>query len=292
MIDCGNATRYLLARYIPDLQRGETRNIGVIVWSTHGVTAQFLAEKPSGEIDGRRIPDFVSSDVAYRQWIHYWRRQLETESFSPPGHQQPVKSDSPAFVDALISSSKGNFVLENGGCLLDRVTEADLSPLTAMLFNSLVEESHVAEDSHERKLKKICDGILREANLLGNPYFRDRVSVSCPIGKVVEEFVFSYAYETSKIVRLYQRIPIPRIKRYATLGKNIDAAAWMFEKVVNAHIVNQDQTAALVDVAADQVVNPETENALRILGSVTRVINVKDKQAALEEFEAVAALKS
>ena len=54
--------RYLIAKYIPDLQRVEPQNIGVIVWAPGVAAARFAAEKADrpGEVDGRSIPSFVT----------------------------------------------------------------------------------------------------------------------------------------------------------------------------------------------------------------------------------------
>ena len=38
-----NTPKYLIAKYIPDLNRMEPRNIGIVVWSPEGIEARFLA---------------------------------------------------------------------------------------------------------------------------------------------------------------------------------------------------------------------------------------------------------
>src|SRR5207237_10908789 len=62
-----NTIRYFLARYVPNLDRGEPRNIGVLVWSPDGVAARFLAESPDrpGVVDEAHTPAFVRNPEAY-----------------------------------------------------------------------------------------------------------------------------------------------------------------------------------------------------------------------------------
>ena len=120
-----NTTKYLLAKYIPDLHRFEPRNIGVIVWSPVGVEARFLAEYPNrpGEVDGRSIPGFVTSASAYKQWIRYWRDAFMREAVSPLDGGEVVSASSPAFIEALQQTGRGNFVIVDAGSVLDAVGE-------------------------------------------------------------------------------------------------------------------------------------------------------------------------
>jgi len=102
-----NTTKYLLAKYIPDLHRFEPRNIGVIVWSPLGIEARFLAEYPNrpGEVDGRSIPGFVTSASAYKQWVRYWRDAISGTSIRPTRLHRSVATD-------------GARQLRRGGCRL------------------------------------------------------------------------------------------------------------------------------------------------------------------------------
>jgi hypothetical protein len=71
--------RYLVAKYISDLQRMEPRNIGIVVCASGVTCARFLGEKPGrpGHVDGRKVPPFVTSVAAYKQWIEFWRGEFE-----------------------------------------------------------------------------------------------------------------------------------------------------------------------------------------------------------------------
>jgi hypothetical protein len=134
-------TKYLLAKYIPDVHRFEPRNIGVIVWSAVGAEARFLAEFPDrpGEVDGRSVPAFVTSASAYKQWIGYWRKLLsEKDMITISGNHDIVRS-SVEFPHALEQTSHGNFVIVEGGELLDEISEDELPTAANQLFATLVE---------------------------------------------------------------------------------------------------------------------------------------------------------
>ncbi len=126
-----SSCHYIVAKYIPDLFRMEPRNIGVIVWSPSGVDARFVAEgtAKSGEIDGRNLPDFASGQGSvFKQWIQYWRTQLVKDAVYPVTGGKPVPVSDPSFLNTLMLSGHGNFVLERGGELLDDIAPHDWIP--------------------------------------------------------------------------------------------------------------------------------------------------------------------
>src|SRR5438309_993878 len=116
-----NSARYLVAKYISDLQRMEPRNIGVIVWTGDATSARFVAEKSDrpGEIDGRSVPPFVTSMAAYKQWVDFWRDELKAK---------PLRSGRTLekWSESLKQTSRGNFWLADGGIILQDVRSADI----------------------------------------------------------------------------------------------------------------------------------------------------------------------
>jgi hypothetical protein len=114
---------YLVAKYVLDLRRMEPRNIGVIVWAGGAVGARFLAERSEqpGEVDGRSVAAFVTSPNAYKQWVRFWRRELDKPAVRLLTGGEPVVRSSPDYLKALAASGRGNFQLVVGGQLLDPV---------------------------------------------------------------------------------------------------------------------------------------------------------------------------
>jgi hypothetical protein len=304
--------RYLIAKYIPDLGRMEPRNVGVIVWSPDGVEARFLAERADrpGEVDGRSIPAFVTSPPAYQQWVSFWRAELARPAIEPLRGRDKVSRGSPGFLDALQSSGRGNFVLAEGGFLLDPVAAEELPRLADRLFAALVEaagpeelprladrlfavlvEAAGPEDPRDPSLDELCERLIAEAGLAEDANFRTRHEVVCPVAPGTEErFEFSYAYQDGSLRRLYQRVPLPREK--APLRKSVHDAAWMFEKVITAGIIRPEQGAVLVNATPELKADPEVERSLKVLGSVTRVLNLHDYDRAKAEFLALRELTS
>ncbi len=284
-----NTTKYLLAKYIPDMHRFEPRNIGVIVWSPLGVEARFLAEYPNrpGDVDGRSIPGFVTSASAYKQWIRYWRDSFAREGIHPVRGGEVVPASSAAFIEALQQTGRGNFVIADAGSVLDAVGEEELSAVADQLFAQLV-EANVADEPRDIGFDELCDSLMERAHLKQHRNFHDRFPVRCTVRGVEEEFQFSHAIANGTLERAYQRFPIPKGK--GRLQKNRDATAWMLESLLNNHLITPDKTVLLVDATGEQAAQTEVEKSLRLLGSMSRVVNIHNESEALGEFVAAAQL--
>lgn len=280
-------TTYLLAKYIPDLHRFEPRNIGVIVWSRLGIEARFLAEYPDrpGEVDGRSIPNFVTSASAYRQWIRYWRDAIAGTSMRPLGGGDLVSSSSPDFLDVLQQTARGNFVVVDSGTVLDDISEEELPAVADQLFTQLI-EVNIAEESRDIGFDELCDALMSRAKIKDHLYFHDKYPVRCTVRGVEEEFIFSHAIANGTLERAYQRFPIP--KRKSQLQKNRDATAWMLESILKANLITSDKTVLLVDATPEQISQNEVDKSIRLLGSMSRVVNIFNESEALAEFDAAA----
>jgi hypothetical protein len=284
--------RYLIAKYIPDLGRMEPRNVGVILWSPDGVEARFLAEKADrpGEVDGRSVPSFVTSTHAYKQWVSFWRGELDRSEIMPLRGRDRVSRSSPQFLDALQGTSRGNFVLVEGGFLLDPVPGEELDRLADRLFASLVDTAG-PEEPRDPSLDELCERLIEEVRLSEDAHFRTRHEVACPVAPGTEErYEFSYAYQNGSLQRLYQRVPLSRKK--TPLRKSVHDAAWMFEKVIRAGIIQPEQGAVLVNATPELKAEAEIERSLKVIESVTRVLNLHDYERAKAEFQALHELAS
>jgi len=284
-----NTPKYLLAKYIPDLRRGEPRNVGVIAWSAGDVEARFVGEKHGfpGEVDGRSIPSFVTSSQAYKQWIEYWRLQMGRETIIPASGGAAVSRDDANFLTALRAANKGNFVLVDGGFLLDPVSAEDLAAVADHLFATLVDTtSH--DEPRDPTLDDVAERLLRQTGVATDRNFHSRYRVQCQIAAGHEEtFEFDYAYKNGTLQRLYERLSLP--KRRATQQVRVDATAWKFDKVNRANLL-PEKPVAIVYPTDEQRSDPETRRMLDVLRTVGRVLDLHDERAAEAEFRSLAQL--
>jgi hypothetical protein len=281
------ATRFLIAKYVPDVRRGEPRNIGVIVWSPDGLFAKFLGEYPErpGECHGTYIPDFVSSKSTYRQWIHYWHTRVQKRMIDPPSGGLTVPATDPLFLDVLKSSARGNYVLVDGGIVLDKVKEGDVAKLGAQLFSTLVEDPAKQEEK-DPTLTKVCDDLLVRSKLVDDPYFvRGGQVITYPTEGGLAKLKFHHAYVVDDHVeRLFQRVPLVPMN---STQRNSASTAWLFHEVVSANIVTKNNAYSLVYVTESDKQEPEIRDALSRLKRESTVVNTHDEAKALRFFRAL-----
>ena len=284
-----NATKYLLVKYIPDVHRFEPRNIGIIVWSPFGVEARFVAEHPSrpGEVDGRSIPGFVTSPSAYKQWVRYWRDAISAAAIQPLRGGELVPASSSIFIEALQQTSRGNFAVVDAGSILDEVNEEELSTVANQLFAQLVEAS-APEEQRDLGFEELCDQLLERTQLTKHRNFHNRYPVSYTVRGVEEEYVFSHALANGSLERLYQRFPIP--KRMSQIQKSRDATAWSLEHLLDTQTITSDKIVLLMDATPEQQAQTEVDKTIRLLASMSRIVNIHNENDALAEFEAAAQL--
>ncbi len=282
------SVRYLLAKYIPDIQRFEPVNIGVIVWSNGSTRARFYGEiygRP-GQISGGRVPKNWPLP-AYRQWVAYWCKQLDQGAITPATGGKPVSKTSSEFIDVLTASNRGNFLLSDGGIVLDDVGQESLSELAEDLFCRLVEDPSKAEERYP-SLQMQVNLCLEEAGLKGDSNLIPQFSVECQIGNFFEKFEFSYAYKNGSLRRLYQTVPLGQSPK--TNRKNIHDSCWMFEKVVKAKVIDQQHGAAIISVGPELLDEAETRRMIEVLESTTRVLNIEVPGALFAEFSSLPSL--
>jgi hypothetical protein len=132
--------RFLIAKYVPDVFRNEPRNIGVVLWSPDGVAARFVGEKPDapGEVDDARVPPFVSSAEAYKQWVRYWRREMAKPAIRPATGGPLTPRGSPVWLSALRQTGLSNFLLTDGGTLTEPIPDNELPQAVNYLFENYV----------------------------------------------------------------------------------------------------------------------------------------------------------
>jgi hypothetical protein len=278
-----NTPRYLIVKFIPDLFRNEPRNIGVIVWTPVGTAARFIAEKQQclGDIDARCLPGFLTSAAAaYRQWISYWRHQLKETLIQSARSALKGNVDSPAYLEVLKQSSKGNFQLMSGGEVLDPLPP-DSTPqdLADYLFKTLVDESF-NDDPKDPDLQTVMDRILSESAIKNAPGFHNDYEVECKLGSATDRFKFSFAFQNGNL-NLFQKVTLPR--QLPKMEKNVHATAWMFEQAVRADHISKENGFALIYVTPEQKAEAATDNALHVLSTVASVYNVFEQEDELKQ---------
>ena len=285
-------TQFLVAKYVPDLIRNEPRNIGVIVWSEAGVAARFQGIDKYGNFITKNIPSFIQSPPAYKQWVKFWLSEIQKDEVEFIGASKIVTKASPDFVDALLTTGKGNYFLDKGGTVLETITADKLPKLVDELFTTLVIDApEVAEEQNSTEFLEIkCEEAIQQTNLAKNRYFKKQgTKVHCKIATEVTEVIeFSYAIGNGdgSSVWLGQKVPLRKLP--SERGIFIDAWLLRFRVMVDeGFVTSKDRLAAFVCPTEDQSDDKDIRNRLAALSTRARVVNLNNKketQAALDEI--------
>ena len=268
------AQRYLLAQYVPERARMETRNIGVVLWANGIAEARFLTDSDA---------ETVVNDIAtYRRWVSYWHRLAYSDAIRLP-REMPVTRSDPAFLDALLATQKGNYLLFDAGELVDPIAHGEAAAAINFLFDRLVRPTADADEATgPDTLKTLADQALENSGVAERPDFHASHQVQCKVFGVSQQLTFNYAIVPESTVAVFQRVPLRQ--------QSVMSAATMFHSVVHSHsITDQARCGAIVDVTDEEREKPAVVRMLRTLRKVAKVVDLSDRAQAERTIKSIAA---
>lgn len=176
-------TRILVAKHVADYRRNEPRNVGLLVMGEYGHAARFVAETAPGEVNGQRLPRWVTSgsDI-YREWVRFWRRQAERGLDG---------------ITDLLSAGRANFYIDDAA----EVWIDDGSSPEELLeehYNELVEEGSSKQE--DTGLADRVDNLLERAGVTSLPGFKRMQQVELQVANRPVTVRFSYAVANHQLV--------------------------------------------------------------------------------------------
>ncbi|HTV40103.1 MAG TPA: hypothetical protein VMF08_05990 [Candidatus Sulfotelmatobacter sp.] len=268
----------MIAKYVSDLFRNEPVNIGVIAWCGGATAFRFLGANRDGNVDGRILRGKIQtlSLDTYKQWISSWVKLLSRDKINFIGKPETVTRVSERFLDALESTSRGNYILERGGDLLEDVAPTEIDSIADYLFHRLVDET--LEDEDEGKAAKVVrDELLREAEIAADERVQTdkRVPVTLDNSKTVYPEFHIYI-GNGKPDWLAQVLPLTaQPKAIQTTAESI---AWKFERVIQHGSLKKDRAVAIVyspEERQDELIN----ESLIELSTVAQIFNLRMDRA-------------
>lgn len=272
--------RFLIAKYAPDLRRMEPRNIGVIVWNEGTVVAKFLGD--SGD-SLRRL--HLNSSRVYKEWIDFWRAEINKPKLRLSSHGD-VDRTSPEFVDAILSTSRQNFMLVDGGFLLESLATSETENLAADLFREFVEEpskQQAFDQFDSRRLRRDADSLLKQAELVKRKDFFEPFDWLCPIRETKLHLKFDYALHDGTPYSLLERVSLAK-------QQSVMSAFSMFDAMLQANPqrLTKDKCVAFVHASDEELEQSEMRESLKLVESTCTVINVCEASDAVERLRLLA----
>lgn len=175
---------YIVAKYIPDIQRREPHNIGIILWAGGQVALRFAVAD--------QLP-YVNDQAIYARWTDHWRDLAALDAIRLP-HRRAVYRRTPRFLQEMMRTQKGNYLLEEGGQVVDPVGMENIEEAADFLFEQLVSRAPRSQRTGAgESFQERCDAILAEAGLQALPDFQTNYLLMATIGEAERQLQFHYA---------------------------------------------------------------------------------------------------
>lgn len=262
--------RFLVAKYTPDLRRMEPKNIGVILWHRGLVESRFI---------GSEHADFVNDLETFDRWVSYWEKQLAKDTLSI-SREHPISRDDDQYLDVFKRTQKGNYLLCEGGFLLEDVD--NLKDAADFLFEQLVFEAPAVEPDHaSERLVASSRQVLEEVGVWNSIAFRKYTDgYPCRVHGVWKIFKFHHAIVNGDPRAVFHRVLVDNDPSWQT-------SVFRFEGLLKGGKVIKDHCAAIVSVRPTEMEDKEIQDNLKVLKDVATIVNVEDHDDALKVLASV-----
>lgn len=275
------ASRYFVAKYIPDLIRQEPRNIGVVLWTPSGVLARFIGEDDDGRLDSRRVPEWLGDATVYREWVAFWRGQCAKGLDAILGPLEALDYDSEGRIrDTLLGEvSKAHWILAPGGVVLDPVEYGQDGTLLTRLFDQVISFTPLIDQLATLPVEQIVGTLIKALDLKKNPHFHKDYHLKVKT-KTGYELTLDYAYVGKKVNRVWQTLPVfPHQKQMHTYA---ESTAFRLNLVHAELGLKDDNMQVLHSMTVEQ--ERKNKKTLSMVGEYAQVFNIRDTQERTAVF--------
>jgi hypothetical protein len=273
---------YLVAKYIRDRVRREPVNVGVMLYEGGQWTSRFIGEDHSGELAGQRIRQFGSPD-AYREWHAFWVNAL-SKGVRDRDSGIVVAPDDRAFIAALCSHGRENFLVEEGRALVLPETVGDAYGMLSYLFDRIVGETPPDTDTVERRMSRVET----KFGLRQREGWSRRYTV-----RIAEQILsFPYAYLNGQR-RYYKVLNVPVRAQREEREDSPEFLAAVHEVNYTMQMIGGADSSArrvvLMLAAAGAYDSPIIQRGIEMVRPVEGIVNLASDQATHDEFAPLAA---
>jgi hypothetical protein len=265
--------QFLVAKYMPDPKRREPRNIGVILWTPNRIGYRFLDEDDAS---------FVDDKPTYERWMQFWSHTIDKDDLEIRGQKTSVRD--PQFVNNLLRTQQGNYILEEAGEMLDAIRPRDVSAVVDQLFSELVSAKRESLGEHlPDPLSQDCERLFEETGLSDRPDFQVDHSYDIQIGPMTKPFKFHYAIGNNGSPSAVFR----KSKIHSDI--NVDGTAFICQWATLSQLVEKDRCVTLIRATADEEKSKVFGPRIELLRQFSRVLNVGQLDTAADDLQRLTA---
>lgn len=259
--------KFLVAKYVADLERDEPRNIGVIVWTKGSVGYRFV------DLEDIDLPNSVDP-ANYDRWINYWA-ELASSKKIQVFREKSVTRRSAKFLDSIKLTGKGNFQLSDGGMVLDQLNSETVDEAAQFLFERMVSRTVTREYPPSEGFFIKCQSLMHEG--FGEE-LTTRYPVALSIGPFVKEIHFDYAIGNGTPGLLCNRVNLTR-------ESSVTSAAGKCGSTISANLYSRDQCVSLYD-SRNEISDASAE--VEFLKSFSTPVDISDASRAQDQLRSLA----
>ena len=263
-------TRFLIAKYAPDVARMEPRNVGVVVWHAGHVATKFLAPEAARFVEKETRPNFS-------RWVSFWERQARAEFLER--HRKSVPRANPSFLDALLIHQEENYILDDAGVVMDPVTPGELPEVAEFLFAELVAGKGKPASDRDLSLSEACETVFQEAGVATR--LRRKYPVRTRVLGVEKRIEFSHGIPNGRPQNpdaLFQALHLDR-------DRPVFDAATKFRGATEGGVIDPVHCGVLVLTGREGAhARRASENRRIIEGLGITIIDTADPPAAAERL--------
>ncbi len=258
-------TQWLVAKYIRDMRRRETVNVGVILIEPSGAArVRFRALRDDGTLDGRSAR-FARSADNYRAHLHYWQH-LGEQGFSEGGIAEAIKP-----------IGDESYFLEFGGERLSAAPDpTDPVVLLDQLYATLVEET---PESENLGVSDLSEMVIRRLGLPTNA-LRRHYQIEGRIGNARDSLVFDYRFDNGA-VHLMRNVPLSFADQRS--WDAVHAAIYTFRGAEEA-VIESGKQQRYISFVKPRPQDGELAAQLEVLRNQASLLDVSDPDRAKNEL--------
>jgi hypothetical protein len=275
---------YLIAKFVPDLFRNEPVNIGIIVWSEGATACRFVGATGAGGIDGRCVPGELKQALSsYKQWVEAWTRMLKKDHLKEIGKREKIIRSDLKFLDALQSTGRGNYILEQGGQLLEEVEGSKVDDVADYLFDRLV--GSPTPTAPPKSAEEIREELLKEAQVDKSLTIERDKKIKVNVGQKSISHEFSMYIGNGKPAFLAQVMGLASQPK--EVKKTADAFFARFTAVQASQNIPSNRCVVIVYSPDERDEAGLIDDSLTELESAARIVNLSSERPSLiQEIQA------
>lgn len=231
--------------------------------------------------------NFINDKKTYSRWVNFWEKKIADSTIHLPRRSPVNKSDS-AFIEEIMETQKDNYILLEGGILIDEIRADELDDAVDFLFEEIIAHPHSEGEkvAQADQLRIESEHIFKQTDLWNRHDFYHGTkgfSVPCRVHDVWKDLRFDYAIANGNPQAVFHKVDLNRDSSW-------ERAAFKFGWLLESAKLDKSRCGALVHISktSQTEVDEEYQKTHEIISGYANIINVADEREAIKYISEIA----